>query len=295
MLQLFEFIGRNRNFILFVLLEVFSFWLLVNNNNYWSVEYFNTANSLAAKTLTLSNSVREYTNLRDVNAALAEENRRLNELITTLQQQKPANAPAGYKPDSAFANRFKFVTIAKVIENSTHRTDNFLTIDKGYADGIKEGMGVVSATGVVGKVKICNKNFSVITSILHSQFMVSTKLLRSGDQGTAKWENNTTPSIIQLKDISRYTTIMKGDTAVTSDQNVVFPPGIAVGVVKSFRVAPDQAFFDIDLKLSTDFSKISYVYLVENKLLEQQQSLQESLTPKRKWIQTKSFAVLSNG
>ena len=282
MLQLFEFIGRNRNFILFVLLEVFSFWLLVNNNNYWGVEYFNTANILNAKSLEISNSVREYTNLRDVNASLAEENRRLNELVTKLQQHNPANAPAGYKPDSAFASRFKWVTIAKVILNTTHQTDNYLTIDKGYADGVKEGMGVISSTGIVGKVKICNEHYSVITSILHSQFMVSTKLLRSGEMGTAKWENTTIPSVIQLKDISRYKTIVKGDTAVTSDQNAVFPPGIAVGRVKSFKVAPDQAFFEIDLDLSTDFSKISYVYLVDNKLLNQQESLQKSLINKPK-------------
>ncbi|AEI47459.1 rod shape-determining protein MreC [Runella slithyformis] len=282
MLQLFEFIGRNRNFILFVLLEVFSFWLLVNNNNYWGVEYFNTANSLNAKALEASNTLREYTNLRQVNASLAEENRRLNELITTFQQQNPSNAPTAYKADSAFASRFKFVTIAKVIDNSTHRADNYLTIDKGTAHGVKVGMGVISSTGVVGKVKICNEKFSVITSILHSQYMISTKLLRSGEQGTAKWENNNIPSIIQLKDISRYKTIFKGDTAVTSDQNVVFPPGVQVGRVKSFRVAPDQAFFEIDLELATDFSKISYVYLVENKLLGQQQSLQESLINKRK-------------
>lgn len=282
MLQLFEFIGRNRNFILFVLLEVFSFWLLVNNNNYWSVEYFNTANSLNARALEASNNLREYTNLRQVNASLAEENRRLNELVTAFQQQNPANAPMGYKADSAFASRFKFVTIAKVIDNSTHRADNYLTIDKGTAHGVKVGMGVISSTGVVGKVKTCNEKFSVITSILHSQYMISTKLLRSGEQGTAKWENSNIPSIIQLKDISRYKTIFKGDTAVTSDQNAVFPPGVQVGRVKNFKVAPDQAFFEIDLELSTDFSKISYVYLVENKLLDQQQSLQESLINKRK-------------
>lgn len=282
MLQLFEFIGRNRNFILFALLEVLSFWLLVNNNNYWGVKYFNTANTVNAKALEISNSVREYTNLREVNTSLAEENRRLNELVTALQQQKPANAPAGYKPDSAFASRFKWVTIAKVILNTTHQTDNYLTIDKGYADGVKEGMGVVSSTGIVGKVKICNEHYSVITSILHSQFMISTKLLRSGDMGTAKWENSNIPSIIQLKDISRYKTIAKGDTAVTSDQNAVFPPGIAVGRIRNFKVAPDQAFYEIDLDLSTDFSKLSYVYLVENKLLDQQQSIQEGILNKRK-------------
>lgn len=282
MLQLFEFITRNRNFILFVLLEVLGFWLLVNNSNYWSVEYFNTANALNAKSLEISNSIKEYSNLREANASLAEENNRLNELITQLQEQKPANAPASYQPDSAFANRYKFVTTAKVIDNSTHRAENYITIDKGTADGVKEGMGVISSTGIVGKVKICNENFSVITSILHTQFMVSTKLLRSGEIGTAKWENSTLPSIIQLKDISRYKNVMIGDTAVTSNQNAVFPPGIAVGRVKNFKVAPDQAFFDINLELATDFSKIAYVYLVENKLQSQQQSLQESLINKRK-------------
>ncbi|MEZ4900650.1 MAG: rod shape-determining protein MreC [Spirosomataceae bacterium] len=282
MLQLFEFVTRNRNFILFVLLEVLGFWLLVNNNNYWSVEYFNTANTLNAKSLEISNSIKEYTNLRIVNASLADENRRLNEALTTLQQQKPNNAPTGYQADSIFANRFKYVTIAKVIDNSTHKAENYITIDKGTTDGVKEGMGVVSSTGVVGKVKICNEHFSVITSILHVQFMVSTKLLRSGEIGTAKWENSINPSIIQLKDVSRYKNVMKGDTAVTSDQNAVFPPGIAVGRVKNFKVASDQAFFDIDLELATDFSKISYVYLVENKLQSQQQLLQESLINKRK-------------
>jgi rod shape-determining protein MreC len=282
MLQLFEFIARNRNFILFVLLEVFSFWLLVNNNNYWSVEYFNTANSLNARALEASNTLREYTNLRQVNEALAEENRRLNERVTAMQQLNPSNAPVGYKADSAFASRFKFVTIAKVIDNSTHRADNYLTIDKGYADGVKVGMGVISSTGVVGKVKSCNEHFSVITSILHSQYMISTKLLRSGENGNAEWENNSNPSIIQLKDISRYKPISKRDTAVTSDYNAVFPPGVPVGYVKSFKVAPDQAFFEIDLQLATDFSKVSYVYLVDNKLSEQQQSLQESLINKRK-------------
>ncbi|MCP1381880.1 rod shape-determining protein MreC [Runella salmonicolor] len=282
MLQLFEFIARNRNFILFVLLEVFSFWLLVNNNNYWSVEYFNTANSLNARALEASNTLREYTNLRQVNEALAEENRRLNERVTAMQQLHPSNAPVGYKADSAFASRYKFVTIAKVIDNSTHRADNYLTIDKGYADGVKVGMGVISSTGVVGKVKSCNEHFSVITSILHSQYMISTKLLRSGENGNAEWENNSNPSIIQLKDISRYKPISKGDTAVTSDYNAVFPPGVPVGYVKSFKVAPDQAFFEIDLQLATDFSKVSYVYLVDNKLSDQQQSLQESLINKRK-------------
>jgi rod shape-determining protein MreC len=279
--QLFEFIVRNRNFILFILLEVFSFWLIVNNNNYWSVEYFNTANALSAKVLTTSNAVREYANLRDVNTSLAEENRQLREMLTVLQQKDPTKAPVGYQPDSTFAARYKFVTIAKVIENTTQRADNYLTLDKGTADGVRVGMGVIAPSGVVGKVKICNEHFSIVTSILHSQFMVSSKLIRSGEIGTIKWET-TNPAMVQLKDVSRYKKVMKGDTVVTSDQNAVFPAGVKIGEVQRITISTDQAFFDIDVALGTDFTKISYVYLVDNKLQSQQQSLEESLIEKKK-------------
>lgn len=277
MLQLFEFISRNRNFILFVLLEVLGVWLLVNYNNYWSVEYFNTANTVNAKILATSNAVRNYSNLKDVNALLAEENKKLRQAITEYQQKYPSNALAGYVPDSVFVKRYNWVTTAKVVDNTTHHADNYLTIDKGTLHGVKVGMGVIGPSGIIGKVKICNERFSVVTSILHSQFMVSTKLLRSGEIGTVKWETTSDPTIVQLKDISRYKPLSVGDTAVSSDQNAIFPAGINIGTVKQFKVAPDQAFFDIDLQLSTDFSKIEYVYIVENKLLSEQQAITKPL------------------
>lgn len=277
MLQLFEFIGRKRNFILFVLLEILSFWLLVNNNNYWSVNYFNTSSSVATKFLTLSNSLKEYSNLSEVNATLAQQNSRLQEQLIYLTQNKPANAPAGYKADSAFATRYKFVTIAKVIDNSTSRSDNYITIDKGTAHGVKERMGVLSPTGIVGIVKSCDEKSSIITSLLHSRFTVGAKLLRSSEMGTIAWLS-TNPSVVFLKDISRYKKVMKGDTAVTSDYSSVFPPGQTIGRVSKIAISADQSQFDIELQLSTDFTKLSYVYLVENKLQKQQESLQKSVT-----------------
>ncbi|TAF93667.1 MAG: rod shape-determining protein MreC [Cytophagia bacterium] len=281
MLQLFEFIARKRNFILFVVLEVFSFWLIVNNNNYWSVNYFNTSNSLVAKALTVSNSVKEYSNLRNVNESLAEENRRLRQQITVNQQLKSANAPAGYQPDSAFAARYQFVTIAKVVDNSTSRTDNYLTIDKGTDDGVKERMGVMSPDGIVGIVTVCNKKFSKVTSILHSQFSVGAMLLRSGDIGTVTWQTSD-PSVVALKDISRYKKVFKGDTAVTSNFSSVFPPGVTIGRIQKIAVSIDQSQFDIELKLGLDFTKLSYVYLVANKLQAQQESLQKPVLNARK-------------
>jgi rod shape-determining protein MreC len=280
MFQLVEFFSRNRNFIFFVLLEVFSFWLIVQSNSYWSATYFNTSNYYVAKILTVSNSIREYTHLREINENLAQENLKLNSLVARLQQQNPPNAPTGYQPDSLFAGRFEF-KVSKVIVSETSRANNYITIDKGSADGIRPGMGVISATGVVGKVRSCSEHFSVVTSILHSQFMVSSRLVRSGEIGPVRWESKD-PTLVSMMDVSRYKKVMMGDSAVTSDFNSVFPPGIMVGTVKSVRIRPDQTFYDIDLNVATDFASISYVYVVQNRLKTEQETLQKPLDEERR-------------
>ncbi|WP_031529691.1 rod shape-determining protein MreC [Dyadobacter crusticola] len=279
MLQLVDFVIRNRFFLVFVLLEVLSVWLIVRSNTYWGATYFNTSNYYVAKTLAFSNSAREFTKLDEINADLAAENARLHALVTTLNQKQPVDAPAGYIPDSVFASRYTY-TVAKVVDNETNKQNNVLTIDKGTAHGIKPGMGVISATGVVGKVRFCSEHYSVITSILHSQFMVSSKLVRSKEIGYAKWPGKD-PNFIDLIDVSKYTKIFKGDSAVTSDQNSVFPPGIMVGKVESVSVHPNQTFYNITLRLSTDFRNLSYVYVVQNQQLGEQESLKERTIEKR--------------
>jgi rod shape-determining protein MreC len=110
--------------------------------------------------------------------------------------------------------------------------------------------------------------------------MISTRLTRSGEIGPAKWES-TNPSILQLNDVSRYKKVTRGDTAVTSEYNSVFPPGILVGYVQKVGINANQTDFDIQIKLATDFTKLSYVFLVDNQLAKNQESLKESIEKKK--------------
>jgi rod shape-determining protein MreC len=272
--ELVDFFVRSRNFILFVLLEVVCFYFIINTSNYWSATYFNTSNRYAAVVLAWSNAANEYARLRQVNADLASENQRLNARLTQLLQSKPL-APDEYKADSAFSDRFKF-TVAKVVNNTTQFANNYITIDKGTDDGIQPGMGVISPTGVVGSVKLCNKHFSVITSILHSGFFVSSALTKADEIGTAKWDG-VDPHLIKLNDISLTKSVQKGDSVVTSERNSTFPPGILVGYVRTIGVQPNQVFHDITLDLATNFSSLSFVYVVENRLKNQQEQLEKQV------------------
>ena len=273
MYQLVQFISRQRAFILFAFLEVLSLWFFYSYNNYPNAIFFNTSNYYAAKALGTSNSIREYSNLRDVNTELASENSRLNATIAKLQAQQLDKSIVNYKADSNVASRFKFV-VAKVSGLSTTQFNNYITIDKGSADGLAPGMGVMSSTGVVGKIKSCSEHFSVVISILHSEYSVSAKLKSNNEIGSVKW-NGINPDIVEMTEVSRYKTVKVKDTIVTSDFNYVFPPNITIGYVKKVGVKPDQTFHQIDVQLATNFHTLAYVYVINNKLLGEQKALEE--------------------
>ena len=54
----------------------------------------------------------------------------------------------------------------------------------------------------------------------------------------------------------------------------------ALIVVKETRLEPNDTYYDIDVALSTNFGNLSYVYVIENKLLEEQQTLEQNLSTK---------------
>ena len=271
MYQLLQFISRQRAFILFVFLEVFSLWLFYKYNNYANAVYFNTSNYYIAKGLEAQNSVREFANLRQVNLDLATENARLHQQVAALEE-KNLQVKFDYKADSMITNRFK-TSIAKVIYNNFNNSRNIITIDKGLEDGMKPGMGVISATGVVGKILNCSPKFSTIITILHVDNMLSGKVKRSGEIGTVRWDGFD-PYTISMDDVSRFKSVKLNDTVVTSDYNRVFPPNIMVGIVKKLGVQEDQAHHEISLKLATDFKNLSYVYIINNMLKDEQEKLE---------------------
>lgn len=276
MYQLIQFISRKRAFILFALLEVLSLWFFYSYNNYPSAVMFNTTNYYAAQALDVSNSIVEYSNLRKVNDDLSAENKHLYELVGKLQAQQTPIALTNitYKADSAVAARFKF-TVAKVTNLSVAQFNNYITIDKGTADGLAPGMGVISSTGVVGKIKSCSEHYSRIISILHSEYTISAKVKSNNEIGSVKWDGKN-PSIVEMTDVSRYKNVRVKDTIMTSDFNYVFPSNIVIGYVSKVGLKPDQTFHDIKVKLATDFSTLSYVYVINNKLEKEQRALEST-------------------
>jgi rod shape-determining protein MreC len=81
--------------------------------------------------------------------------------------------------------------------------------------------------------------------------------------GSVSW-NGKDPTIIQLNGVSRFEKITPGMDVLTSNYSVKFPPGIPIGKIQKINKSIGSSFYDIDVKLSTDFHKLSHVYIVNH-------------------------------
>lgn len=271
MRNLIRFLSNNSFLFLFLFLLFVSFVLLVQNNNYQNSKFFNSSNFLIGNLYSTVNNVNDYFNLKEVNIELAKQNSRLQtRQINAFSKVFGNNVSIN---DTTYSQKYVY-TSAKAINNSTNKRENYITIDKGALNGIKAGMGVVSAKGVIGTVKNVSQNFCSVMSVLHEKNAVSTKIKKSGYIGSLVWELGNY-RIAQLKDIPNHVELTKGDTIITSGYSAVFPEGVIVGRVKSFDLPEGNNFYNIDIELSVDYKNLSHVYVVKSLMKEEQEKLEE--------------------
>ena len=258
-------------------MEVFCSYLIIQNNNFQRASFINSTNKVAANIQTVVNQITEYINLKTANEALTRENAGLRSFVPDVfyidsVQQKIAD-------DSIYHQQYSFMP-AKVINNTTNRRNNYLTLNRGSIQGVKQEMGVISSHGVVGIVKDVSEHFCSVISILHKDTRISTKMKKSNYIGSLVWDGYHA-GYAKLKDIPKHVKLAKGDTLVTSSYSAIFPEGIMIGVIDEFEPKAGDNFYSIDVKLSTDFDNLSYVYLITNILKEEQRKLEEPLAHDR--------------
>jgi rod shape-determining protein MreC len=278
MSQLIGLLNRAKYFFLFLILEIISFALIRKNNLQWDVNFFNSTNELAAKAMVITSNVKEYLYLKEENKILANENSALiRELV--YYREKRRSMDDFYKSDSLYAQRFNF-KVAKVVNSTTARVKNYITINQGKLDGIEPGMGVIGPKGIVGQVMSCNDHFSRVYSILHDEFRVSSEVknsklseLNQTALGLSTWDGRSHRHV-KLGTIDKYKPVSKGDSVFSSSQNLIFPSNILIGTIYRVNTPKNGAFHEIDVELATDFAGLTYVYVVGNKLVGEQLNLE---------------------
>lgn len=282
MRNLLNFLFNYGYWILFLLLEIASFMLLFRFNSYQGSVGFTSANRVTGYIYTLSAEVSSFFKLHTVNAQLTQrnvelqaENSALRETLQTLMPDSITHALSHSLDKEGYT-----VFPCQVINNSLNRPDNYITLNKGTADGVRPEMGVVGGNGIIGIVYLTSEHYSLAISLLNSKSSISCKFKQNDYFGYLKWKGKDS-RFAYLEDLPRHALFQKGDTIVTSGYSAVFPKDLMVGTVDSISDSKDGLSYLLRIRLATDFANLNDAMIISNKHQEEQHSLEEKAIQKQ--------------
>lgn len=269
MQQIFSFIIKNSNRILFLLLLGISLSLTIQSHSFHRSKVISSANFLSGGVYEKINSVEEYLHLREQNNELAIENANLKSLL--FKTQDSAKIP---NLDSLKGVLPKDILVCKVIHNSFNVYENFLTLNAGAKSGVKPDMGVINSLGIVGITDDVSANYSTVISILNTKSQINAKIKNSDHFGTLNWDGKNA-GFVQLIDVPRLASIRKGDTIVTGGQSVIFPENIGIGTIENIYIPGDKThYYTINVKLFNDMTNLGHVYIIKTENSEEIKNLE---------------------
>jgi rod shape-determining protein MreC len=272
--NLLAFLAKYHHWLLFVVLEIVSLVLLFRFNSYQGSVWFTTANAAAGKFYEGYSEVEAFFGLTKLNEQLTQRNLYLEKQVSQMAEQL-----TDLTRDSAYLHQnqlqllseYKLIP-AKVVTNSLHKRNNLITLDKGRADGVHEDMGVACGNGVVGIVYMASEHYSIVIPVINTESNISVTIKDKGYFGHVTW-NGGASDMAFVDDIPRHAKFRLGADIVTSGFSSIFPAGIKVGKILHVFNSTDGLSYRIQIKLSTDFSRLRDVCIIDDSKMQERMQL----------------------
>lgn len=255
MQQIINVLIKNKNFVVFVFLLIFSFFFIKSQSFYHETKLNSFKTSLSGKLFQLNSLFKEYISLVEKNEALFEENKKLKEIILNKKTFKYSSNTEN--------NKYEIIN-AKIIKNDIKSSRNFIILNKGKKDGVKKEMGVISPKGIVGIVNSVSEHYSNVISVLNRDLSINAKHKKSNAFGSLNW-NGVNPERVQLFDIASINILNVGDTIITGGMSTYFPEDILIGRIIDYAITKENGYYDIEIELSNNIGNLNKVYIIDNK------------------------------
>ena len=276
MRNLLNFFIKYGAWFIFAIYVILSCVILITYNSYHFSIYLSSANKVSSSVYGATSEITGYFNLREINRDLEENNARLENEVLNLRHQLAelktltSDSVDFFNSDSP---RFDYVA-ATVLNNNVRHPKNYFSINRGSNDGIKVGQGVVDHNGVVGIVNVTGPSTARVISLLNESQRFSVKLKNTDFIGSLVWKGKD-PSVAYMEEVPRHSKFQIGDTVVTSGYSLSFPANIPVGVIMNRIKGADDNFFNLKVKLTSDFKTLSTVRVIKDNFKESLDSLSQ--------------------
>lgn len=171
-----------------------------------------------------------------------------------LKENARLRALLDFKRQSSFS-----LTAAHVLMRDPANWSAAIIIDKGKKQGVRQGMPVVTSSGVVGKVSEVGDQLAKVTLLTDSRFSVAASLERTRDQGVV---SGTLRGTCRLQYLPVTSDVQVGDIVVTSKISSFFPEGLLIGRIIDVQENLASPTLDCLIKPAVVFSQLEEVFVV---------------------------------
>ncbi len=267
MRNIFLFIRRYINFLLFLFLQGLCIYFIVSYSKYHQAAFGATANKLTGGINRQYNKIEYYFQLKRTNDSLVKANENLyNKLRRDFNIPDSVNKFVidTVRVDSVQQYRkFNYLS-AKVVSNSVASQSNYIVITGPNVKTFTKGMGIAGVNNeVIGVITETDGNYAVVMSLMHKDSRLSGKMLKGGQVGTLSW-NGETVNVLTLSGISKSAVVVKGDTITTTGSSGIFPKGLTIGKVLTVQGETKNNNLNITLHTAADFFNLEYVYAIQS-------------------------------
>jgi rod shape-determining protein MreC len=183
--------------------------------------------NLGKDLMTLEQLQAEYERVLAENRRLRAENNGLRDL---QQDNDHLRSVLGYRERSSFR-----LVPAAVLGHDAGAWWSTVKINRGSRDGITTDMPVITDHGLVGKTTAVSGNMSEVILVTDENCKVAAKVEGTKEQGICSGSRNPGGDL-QLTFLSKLADLQPGQKVYTAGvSGGIFPSGIALGTVKSFR------------------------------------------------------------
>jgi rod shape-determining protein MreC len=257
--SLSDFLRKYSRLLLYLLLLFLSLWLFILQNRFQRVVVFNWLRSAEFAVMERIALWRNYFYLRQHNEVLSRENARLRAQL--LADRYRLYQGGRLRMDTILRQVYTYYP-AEVVNITTNRQNNYMTLNVGAKQGVKPDMGVITAEGIAGIVKMVSPHYAVALTLLHSKARIPVRLKKSNHFGTLEWPGGS-PYHLLLNYLPSHVEYQVGDTVVVAHLSTVFPSGYPVGLVSGGRQNAEEGYLTLDVRPFVDFHSLRYVYLVD--------------------------------
>ncbi|MCE5212472.1 MAG: rod shape-determining protein MreC [Deltaproteobacteria bacterium] len=198
--------------------------------------------------------------LQEENKNLKKKINELNAVIVSYQESYQEAQRLKKLQYIADNSNYRFIT-ARVIGREQAAISRTVMINKGSADGLKNGMPVVASPGLIGRLVDVSWHVSRVLLFIDENSNVDAIVQRNRTQGIISGAGSRG---MILKYVSKTQDVQVGDIVVSSGMGGVFPKGWLIGQVIHIDRQDGGLFLKIYVAPFTDFSKLEEVMILSS-------------------------------